>query len=402
MKKYLILLAIVFSFFSQPAESANDKISSIISEIRIDSLFSYVNCLGGEWEIYIGENLTRISSRAYNHSGNKLAGTYLYDMLVFFGYTPVRDTFEFQGQKYYNIIVEKKGTDTPQDVYILCGHYDSSFDTGGDSPGADDNASGTATLLEAARILADKEFKSTIRLVFFNAEEAGLIGSFDYARRLFQANTPPRMVVNADMIAYDGNSDNKVLLMYNKYRAISKCYADWTILVNEDNEINLNAELFPTDVMTSDHYAFWESGMDAMAFHEDYIDINPAYHTVGDKLALFNNDYYLSMVKLAIGSVCSFADGIYSGVSESSSEDAFGVFPNPTTAYLNIIPKSEVVHSYRYTLYNSLLTPVLSFESSSGDPSRINISEHSLSVGFYILSVESGAIIYNYKIIISK
>lgn len=83
-----------------------------------------------------------------------------------------------------NVIAEKKGTTFPEEICVVCGHYDSHFAI----PGAVDNAGGTAAVLELARIFAQQSSQRTLRFVAFAAEESGLHGSFHYARELQKAH----------------------------------------------------------------------------------------------------------------------------------------------------------------------------------------------------------------------
>nr|HRJ50209.1 M20/M25/M40 family metallo-hydrolase [Phycisphaerales bacterium] len=78
-----------------------------------------------------------------------------------------------------NIIVEIPGVELPGEVVLIGAH----FDAVARSPGADDNGSGTAALLESARVLRGHPMRRTVRLVFFNLEEIGLIGSRHHAAR---------------------------------------------------------------------------------------------------------------------------------------------------------------------------------------------------------------------------
>lgn len=84
---------------------------------------------------------------------------------------------------YRNLIVEIAGKELPGEVVIVGAH----FDAVPTAPGADDNGSGTAALLELARVLKDEPMKRTVRLVFFNLEEVGLVGSSRYVKELREA-----------------------------------------------------------------------------------------------------------------------------------------------------------------------------------------------------------------------
>lgn len=79
-----------------------------------------------------------------------------------------------------NVIVEIPGRELPREVLIIGAH----FDAVARSPGADDNGTGTAALMELARVLKDVPMERTVRLVFFNLEEVGLVGSKQNAENL--------------------------------------------------------------------------------------------------------------------------------------------------------------------------------------------------------------------------
>jgi len=132
-----------------------------------------------------------------------------------------------------NIIATIPGTVTPEQEYLLSAHYDSVAVRPEDypnpydmivallspstpAPGVDDNGSGSAALLEAARVMSQYQFESTVKFVFFGAEEQGLVGSDFYTRYAYyedpDAEEPVpapddiRGAINLDMIAYwDGD-----------------------------------------------------------------------------------------------------------------------------------------------------------------------------------------------------
>ena len=84
---------------------------------------------------------------------------------------------------YRNLSVDITGKETPGEVLIVGAH----FDTVPGTPGADDNGTGTAALLELAHVLKDRPMKRTVRLVFFNLEEVGLVGSTRFVKVLREA-----------------------------------------------------------------------------------------------------------------------------------------------------------------------------------------------------------------------
>jgi hypothetical protein len=102
---------------------------------------------------------------------------------------------------YKNVVAELPGTRTPDSIYIVGAHYDSLVRDDAAYPGGDDNASGTAGVLEAARVLSRLSFESTIRFIGFNAEEDWMKGSNDYVDNIVLAKDEYIAgMINLDMI----------------------------------------------------------------------------------------------------------------------------------------------------------------------------------------------------------
>jgi hypothetical protein len=133
-------------------------------------------------------------------AGNQEARSYLQDRFGDLG-------LEVSTQGVYrNVIGEMVGIGNAEDILIVCGHYDH---VAGDRPGGDDNASGTAGVLEAARVLSGYTFASTIRFIGFNAEEDGLLGSKHYVNNQVLPEEENIVgVVNLDMILRPGWDSN--------------------------------------------------------------------------------------------------------------------------------------------------------------------------------------------------
>ena len=89
------------------------------------------------------------------------------------------DYFRWEGKSYKNIVAEKKGRTSPNRVIILGAHYD----TVPGSPGADDNASAIAVLLEVARNIQAVPLDGTVRFIAFSLEEYNFVGSTHYRRK---------------------------------------------------------------------------------------------------------------------------------------------------------------------------------------------------------------------------
>ena len=90
----------------------------------------------------------------------------------------------------------------PELVYVVSSHYDSVVA----GPGADDDTSGTAALLEAARVLAGHPMAATIVFASFTGEEAGLLGSREFVRRAVADKLRVVGALNNDMIGWMNDS----------------------------------------------------------------------------------------------------------------------------------------------------------------------------------------------------
>ena len=111
--------------------------------------------------------------------------------------------FTENGIEFKNIICQKHGRTNK--FVLICGHYDTILgdnfeDTVSRAPGANDNASGVAAILEIARILFSIDSKYTIRFVLFSGEEQDLRGSEHYADAITRKNEDLSLVINLDMI----------------------------------------------------------------------------------------------------------------------------------------------------------------------------------------------------------
>lgn len=98
----------------------------------------------------------------------------------------------------HNLIAEKRGATDGAPVVELGAH----FDTVAFAPGADDNASGVAALLEVARLVANVPTEKTIRFVFFAMEEQGLAGSREHVERMLREGRLPEGILSLDMVGY--------------------------------------------------------------------------------------------------------------------------------------------------------------------------------------------------------
>lgn len=149
------------------------------------------------------EDLAAFGTRYTETDGDDAARDYLVDRLEALGLDVERDPLTAGREPAENVIGWQDGTVDPAFVYVFQAHYDStSNDPMNLAPGADDNASGVAAVLEAARLLSSRDLTYSAMYVFTAAEEQGSLGSEHLAETLAAAGTDVRGVLAPDMMAY--------------------------------------------------------------------------------------------------------------------------------------------------------------------------------------------------------
>lgn len=299
---------LILSFFSfgilQSQIGFSPRIDSVINLSTYQTLSKLNRELSGDTSTIIGGSPYTILSRYAYSVHNPKAAEYIFEKLQSFGLTALYMDYRPNGRNIYAV---KTGTKYPNQKYIICGHYDD-MPSGSLAPGADDNASGTCAVLEAARLLAPLSFEYTIIFIAFDEEELGLIGSKAFADSCYYRGDSLVGVLNFDMIAYDGNNDNFLDLRTNTN----------SIPLTDNVKLIFNVYqplLVPTRVIStiqnSDHASFWNRGYKAFLGIESYNDFNPYYHTVNDNFSHVNMNYYLRFTRAAIASLMTLSNNYF-------------------------------------------------------------------------------------------
>jgi hypothetical protein len=295
-------LLILFVFIILPGQLIcqscyNPLIDSMISNITMESICKIVHELTGDTSTIIGGVPYIIRTRAYNYPGNQMAAQYIFEKFESFGYTPRYQTFSTTGE---NVIAVKTGVKYPNQQYIICGHFDS-YPWEERSIGADDDATGTCGVIEAARVLAPYDFDYTIIFIAMDEEERGLFGSGAYADSALMNGDSIMNVINLDMTAYDLNQDGKVDILTNNHSLYYANAINSSYLIYQPE---LNPKVLVSEYSASDHYSFWERGYCAVWPFEN--DINPNVNSMRDTITHFNFDYFLKMTRAAVAALAVF------------------------------------------------------------------------------------------------
>ena len=261
----------------------------------------------------ISENLSNlVGERNPFTSMDKLkkAGQYIAEEFNSLGLEVNIDNVPFEGIESQNILGYKKGSDPSNDYFLLGAHYD----TVEGSPGADDNASAIAGLLEIARLLQPVELKTHLLFVGFTLEEYGFIGSNHYAKKAREIQDPIVGMISLEMLGYrsqdPGSQTYPPYVDANKYPD----KGDFIAIVGNDPSAGLVEKIedkmkqtipslpietlvLPStgedfiDIRLSDHFPFWENGYQAVMITDTAYFRNPNYHKPTDTLETLDIDF---------------------------------------------------------------------------------------------------------------
>jgi Zn-dependent M28 family amino/carboxypeptidase len=229
------------------------------------------------------------------------------------------DYFLYRGTNFRNI-VGRSSAQHGASLIILGAHFDSVPGT----PGADDNASGVAVLLEAARLLSRARLRSEVLFCAFNLEELNMIGSSYFAKKLKSAGAKLDAMVSLEMVGYTDSRPES-----QKYpiglRAFYPDRGDFIGVIGNWNSSSLlrrfarqmrqvrglpvetlsvpgNGGLIPA-VRLSDHSSFWDAGYPALMVTDTSFFRNPHYHGSTDSLETLNLDFMAKVCEGVIRAV---------------------------------------------------------------------------------------------------
>lgn len=186
-----------------------------------------------------------------------------------------------------NIVATIPGSISPEKECVIVAHYDSysTIDPMITAPGANDNATGTVAVMEAARLCAGKQFENTVKFIAVSGEEMGMYGSDYYA---FKARDEGRNiigVVNGDMIGYPTTSDTARLIT-GSYQTLNRL-VDSAAIYNQRYGIGLTLVPVIDNTGASDYGPFALAGYDALDIAEGTAEeiwggADPYYHKPTD------------------------------------------------------------------------------------------------------------------------
>jgi hypothetical protein len=281
--------------------AVNPEIVGLVEQVSMDNLENSIR-----W-------MQDLGSRPAEHIEAVQTQNWLIEQFESFGLNVFIHRFYSDTSMAGNVVAIKQGVEFPEQFIVVSSHYDTSVRPGGVFvPGADDNASGTAGVVECARILSQIPTKRSIIFIPFNAEEMGVIGSPHYVKKCAAEDMNILGVFNLDMIGFFPE-DMGPLTMYSGSSKISDRLWKYYQTV---------ANLYVTDIPTLRFTVGDSYGGDHMPFNAyeypalyigdiEYIDIHPCYHQLCDTLGHGVNSLPLvqGFTKATLAAVTELASG---------------------------------------------------------------------------------------------
>jgi len=286
---------------------------SLAHQIQRDALLAHLTHLEGERHPFLSRG--RLEA----------AQAYVAARWRSWGLTVVPDELSYMGEAFVNLIA-RPAVFPPGPRLIIGAH----LDTVPGSPGADDNASGVAALLELSRVCASAPWRRPVEFVAFTLEELGMVGSAHRARALRRAGTPLIGMLSLEMIGFTetrglqhypwflrgrfpsagtylglgANARSRPLL-----EAVAAAMRSVEGLPVETLLLPGAGWLFP-EARLSDHSPFWDQGYPALLVTDTAFFRNPHYHQATDTVATLDLDFLTKVTRGLAAAVEALAGGV--------------------------------------------------------------------------------------------
>jgi hypothetical protein len=302
-----------------------------LSRISQDAIFQTIKEISGAATFDYGGTPRTVTTRYVSTAGKTLTADYLASQLAAWGYTVTFDPFMASTINCRNVIATKTGKVSPSEYFVVVGHYDSlSQSAATNAPGAEDNGSGTALVMEMARIAATADFDRSVQFVLVDAEERGLLGSQHFVNDAVAAGRTIAGALVYDMVAFWSTTYGMHIEGQTAWEPLMSTMA---ANVTGYTDISYVKDYYSWG---SDHVPFQQAGIPAfLAIDYDY-DAYAPYHRTTDTWSAISATAPLATQICRAGSA-TLADAaglqpLYvSGVPEASARamPVLGIAPNP-------------------------------------------------------------------------
>lgn len=368
--KYRFLPVLIFiSSITASAQEFNTYYQTVVDQVKFDSVQQKL-------QKFQDFGIKTVGSSAHNNAFNWLKSYY-----TSYGYSNIeQQSVNVYGNVGYNLIVTKIGKKYPDEFIIIDGHYDTL-----NGPGANDNGSGTITLLEIARLIKDIETDYSIKFIHFTGEERGLIGSQEYVNKIaVPQNLKIKAVLNIDEVGGVANKANTTIVCEQDESNPISNNAVSSDLTNQMARIfplytSLKTEI--SNAYSSDYMPFQAAGYPITGLFEK--NETPFAHTPQDIIDNLDLNYLTEVAKGALATLLHFSKAQEKLSTNDYTISTLQVYPNPVKNNLHF---SQILQQPTITIYNEV--GKLIFEKKfQTTVSQINL-EH-LNSGVYIVNINS-------------
>lgn len=290
-----------------------------LARVRTADVLSLMEGLTGKSPLIIGGQSFLMTTRNSTYTNPYLtkATQYIYESFQTLSLTVSYQEWNQGFLSGRNVIGELRGRTHPEQIVLVTAHLDD-MPRRVLAPGADDNASGSAGVILAARHLSAMAFQRTVRFLLLTGEEDGLYGSKAYSRRCRQMQESVIAVYNMDMIGWDDNADGALTLYtrpksmngYSQDIAITEVFLQVIATYGNLNQ-RVKATVRPHEDLAWEDFdiiPFWNQGMAGItAFEDEWEEYNPNYHTPEDTVETLNLNYLTGNIQASIGTVAHLA-----------------------------------------------------------------------------------------------
>jgi hypothetical protein len=415
----LLCLSQIGTFSNARAQDQDSLIVELIGQISDSSYTSSI------------QRLEAFSTRFETSDSIRFAGKWLYDQFLLMGYEEVEfDSFTWTPFMVdtpivsRNIIVTKVGNVSPESLVIVGGHYDSisylSLYEGPNepAPGANDNATGIAGVLEIARLLQPHGFEKTLVFACFAGEEVGMGGSSHYSILLKEQDVPVRFSLVMDMIGYREDPSKWYVNIDTGGPYLDDAYRTAQLGMRYSNYLT---PFLSFGAYGSDHLTLGNRGP-AVAIYESAGYADPVFHTPFDVLDSLDVSYATEILNMALASVVDAARPSTVGIGDSEGTESGPMLPipvlhqnfpnpfNPTTMISFDLPgDSGATHYVSLTIYDIRGKLVRTLLGRQLDPGSYRIlwdgrdeNTHRVSSGIYFSVLRIGEKAFTRKMIACK
>ena len=324
---YVAARPVVISEIGVTAVPPSENIVPVLlAQVESDRLLAHIRRLQGFRTRHIG------SSQVSPQEGIGAARKYIKDQLEILSAASGGNLYTFEQSfeafvtadeksTQYNIVGAISGAEVNAGTIIIGAHYDSIgtplISSEAYAPGANDNGSGVAALLELARVMSPAQYRATIMFVFFSAEEFNRQGSINFAAWVRDKNIDVLGMINVDTIGNvhdrNGNRNDRQIRVFSagpNETSVSRKMAREANFLGYNYNLDLDLQVqdeIDRQNRYGDHFSFSELGYPAIRLINAYEEKNNADPT--DTIEFIESEYLRDAAQTILALVKSLADG---------------------------------------------------------------------------------------------